>query len=64
MVKKKKAEIYANTTRFQFGNSECGVFSLYFIISNLKGDNLHNMKKEDINDKIMNDLRKNYYRPS
>ena len=62
--KEKKAEIYTNTTKFQFGNSECGVFSLYFIISNLKGDNLHEMKKENINDEIMNNLRKKYYRPT
>jgi hypothetical protein len=62
--KEKKGEIYANTTKFQFGNSECGVFSLHFIISNLKGDNIHEMKKENINDKVMNDLRKKYYRPN
>jgi hypothetical protein len=62
--KEKKAKIYANTTKFQFGNSECGVFSLHFIISNLKGANIHEMKKENINDKIMNDLRKKYYRPN
>ena len=35
-----------------------------FIISNLKGDNLHEMKKENINDEIMNNLRKKYYRPT
>jgi len=60
----KEVDIYANTTRFQFGDSECGIFSMYFIISNLRGDNLHEMKKEEINDIIMNQLRKKYYRPS
>ena len=58
----KIADIYINTTRFQFGNSECGIFSMYFIISFLQG-NL-DMKKENVNDSIMNDLRKKYYRPN
>ena len=56
------AEIYSNNTRFQFGNSECGVFSMNFIISNLQG-NL-NLNKNIVNDNVMNDLRKVYYRPS
>jgi hypothetical protein len=62
------ADIYINNTRFQFGNSECGVFSMYFIISNLKGKiNLKNkniVMNKNINDSTMNELRKKYYRPS
>jgi len=61
--KEKKGNIYANETRFQFGNSECGVFSMNFIISNLQGDNIHEMNKNEINDTAMNELRKTYYRP-
>jgi len=60
----KDVDIYANTTRFQFGDSECGIFSMHFIISNLRGDNMHQMEKSEINDIIMNELRKKYYRPS
>ena len=60
--KHKSVSIYSNKTRFQFGNSECGVFSMYFIISNLK--NNITMDRENINDTIMNNLRKKYYRPS
>lgn len=59
----KDVNIYVNTTRFQFGNSECGIFSMHFIISNLQGYNINQMKKNDVNDKIMNNLRKKYYRP-
>ena len=59
----KNIDIYVNTTRFQFGNSECGIFSMHFIISNLKGKNIHSLKKSNINDEIMNKLRKVYYRP-
>ena len=61
--KEKKGEIYINETRFQFGNSECGVFSMYFIIAMLQGNNINDMTNNKVNDKIMNDLRKKYYRP-
>jgi len=61
---KKNINIYINRTRFQFGSSECGIFSMNFIISNLKGENIHNMKNDNINDEKMNELRKIYYRPS
>jgi len=60
---KKDVNIYVNTTRFQFGNSECGIFSMHFIISNLKGNNIYKNNKNDINDTVMNNLRKKYYRP-
>lgn len=59
----KDVTIYTNTTRFQFGDSECGIFSMHFIISNLKGKNMHYLNKGDINDEVMNQLRKIYYRP-
>ena len=59
----KDVTIYTNTTRFQFGDSECGIFSMHFIISNLKGTNMHYLNKSDINDEVMNQLRKIYYRP-
>ena len=55
------AEIYSNNTRFQFGNSECGVFSMNFIISILQV-NL-TLNKNIVNDTSMNELRKIYYRP-
>ena len=60
--KHKKVEIYTNDKRYQFGNSECGVFSMYFIISFLQSK--INIKKDIVNDEYMNSLRKIYYRPS
>ena len=59
--KNKTIEIYSNDTRFQFGNSECGVFSMYFIISNLQGK--LKMNNDNVNDDVMNQLRSTYYRP-
>lgn len=62
--KEKDINIYINRTQFQFGNSECGIFSMYFLISNLKGKNIKYFNKNNTNDEIMNELRKKYYRPS
>jgi hypothetical protein len=56
----KKVEVFINTTQFQFGNSECGVFSMNFIISHLQGKNI---SKKNTNDETMNELRKKYYKP-
>lgn len=60
----KDVDIYINETRFQFGNSECGIFSMYFIISNLKGVGITELSNETTNDEAMNELRKKYYRPN
>ena len=62
--KKKKVDIYVNQTRFQFGDSECGIFSMHFLISNLKGNTIKNFNKKDVNDNVMNELRHKYYRPN
>lgn len=55
--------ILVNNTRFQYGSSECGVFSMYFIISNLTGDGVKSFKQKTVNDKKMNQLRDILYRP-
>lgn len=60
----KKVNIYVNKTQFQFGNTECGVFSMYFIISNLSGKNIKKLDPKKVNDKLMNELRKEYFRPN
>lgn len=54
-----------NCTQYQYGNSACGVFSLWFIISRLKGEtcnNLFNKSLKVINDKSINNLRNKYFR--
>jgi len=61
---KKDVNIYINKTQFQFGNTECGIFSMYFIISNLQGKSIQEMNPKNINDSAMNELRKFYYRPN
>jgi hypothetical protein len=63
LKKKKTVVILVNRTRFQYGSSECGIFSMYFIISNLTGKGVKSFKKKSTNDKKMNELRDIYYRP-
>lgn len=58
----KKTNILINKTRFQYGSSECGVFSMYFIISNLENKGVKSFKKNKVNDKKMNEMRDVYFR--
>ena len=59
--KHQDVDIYVNNTQFQFGNTECGIFSMYFIISFLKGKDMNNLSKKEYNDTHMNELRKIFY---
>lgn len=58
-----KMNFYYNNTRHQFQNSECGVYSMNFIIELLKGKSFNEIIKQKIPDKVMNDLRFYLYRP-
>lgn len=62
--KKVNVPIYVNETQFQFGSSECGVFSMFFIIDHLRGKGVEVQKPHKVTDKKMNQLRKVYYRPT
>lgn len=58
-------KIVINKRQFQFEGSECGVFSLWFLISRLRGDScdyLFKKSQKQINDKNINKLRKKYFR--
>ena len=51
-----------NTKRHQFGNSECGMYCLYFIISMLQeGGNFQHFLETRVTDKEMLHLRKKYF---
>ena len=51
-----------NTRRHQFGNSECGIFSMHFVERMLEGATFDGIMKAKEYDKVMNDLRNVYYR--
>jgi Ulp1 family protease len=59
---KKDMVIQYNTKRHQYGGSECGVYSMNFIIESLKGKELPDIEKMKISDRIMNEMRKYLYR--
>lgn len=50
-----------NKTRHQYGDSECGMYSLHFIIENLKDTPTQELMDKKISDKEMIQLRKIYF---
>jgi hypothetical protein len=51
-------ELGFNARKFQYGDSECGMFSMYFIICMLCGISFKNFCKDSVNDDYMLQLRK------
>jgi hypothetical protein len=47
-----------NARKFQFGDSECGMFSMYFIICMMYGITFKDFCKDSVNDDFMLQLRK------
>jgi len=59
--KDESALIY-NDRRHQFGKSECGMYSIYYILSRVEGKTPHQLSKKHIKDAHMNKLRDYYFR--
>jgi len=51
-----------NQRRHQYGGSECGMFSMIFILERLQGTTLNKIEKMNITDKIVNQLRFKIFR--
>jgi len=51
-------ELGFNARRFQYGDSECGMFSMYFIICMLCGISFKDFCRDSVNDGFMLELRK------
>jgi hypothetical protein len=51
-------ELGYNARRFQYGHSECGMFSMYFIICMMHGITFKDFCKDAVNDRTMLELRK------
>jgi hypothetical protein len=60
--KKRTFGAHYNTQRHQYGNSECGVFVMYFIERMLKGATFESIMKATEYDQSMNRLRFVYFR--
>jgi len=54
-------QLTENKRRHQFSESECGMYSLYFIIQMVKGKSFNKFLKKRIKDKYMIKLRKIYF---
>jgi len=52
-----------NKKKHQFGGSECGVYSMNFIIESIKGNKLSEIENKTISDYSVNVLRNYFYRP-
>jgi hypothetical protein len=56
-------KLHYNARRFQFGETECGMYCLYFIIRMLFGDNFKDFCKNALKDNEMLELRKWLFSP-
>ena len=54
-------ETTINEKRHQYGNSECGMYCLFFIISMLKGEKYKNFEKKRFTDEYMLMMRKKFF---
>lgn len=57
-------DIKCNRYRHQHQNSECGVYSMYFLLKSLKGKSFEQIENEIILDDEMYEYRKLFFRPS
>jgi hypothetical protein len=58
----KLMDIKYNKTRHQYKNSECGVYSVNFILRLLKGETFDHICNNITTDDAVNECRKKYYR--
>lgn len=59
----RNATYIQNTKKHQRGNSECGVYSLWYILQRLKGRTMDEINQERVSDKEMNEFRSTLFRP-
>jgi len=61
---RKQFQFVKNKKQFQFKNSECGMFSMFFLIQFLKKCTFQQLINTNINDEKVHKFRNIYYRPS
>ena len=59
-----KMKLRVNRKRHQFKNSECGVYSIHFVVQRLLGNSFDQVVNDIIDDDTMNGNRNVYFRPS
>jgi hypothetical protein len=63
IVRRDFEELY-NSTRFQYENSECGMFSMYFLLQFLENKNFYEIVRNRVNDQFVWRKRNEYFRPN
>ena len=58
VVKGERVEIFFNDKRHQYGNSECGIYSINFILERLHGTPMKKINRSMIRDREMNHIRR------
>lgn len=61
-ISNKEYKLIYNDKRHQYGGSECGVYSMYFIIQRLENISMKQISDKNISDECMNKLRDILYR--
>lgn len=59
-----KLTLQSNGRRFQYSNSECGMYSMYFLIRMIMGESFKHFCKNPIADKYMKQFRKVLFDPA
>lgn len=59
---RKRSKMQFNKHRHQYGGSECGIYSMNFLIQSLKGKSMRVICKQKIPDRLMNEMRHYLYR--
>ena len=59
-----KFNVRCSNIRHQYSNSECGVYSMYFITERLSGKTFDQIGEKIIKDSMINGMRNYYFRPS
>jgi len=63
-IQEPKLELQSNGRRFQYSNTECGMYSIYFLIRMIQGESFKKFCKTSISDKWMLKFRKVLFDPS
>jgi len=56
-------KIVQNKKQFQFKNTECGMFSIFFLVQLLKRQPFNKLMEIDIDDDIVHKFRNVVYKP-
>jgi len=52
-----------NDKKHQYGGSECGMYSINFLLERIYGNSMYNISKRNITDRQMNNLRNKLFNP-